>query len=133
VSKALTDFHSYSLFIYTLTERLSFVKQSSLALASVGATLGRLEGRLDCDNGLHVEVFELLDFAERRLVSFSYEVSRDGRVLRWYDSWNHGDGARPHRHEAPRLSGRPEDAAGLSFEAPNLEKVLDEAHRECRG
>jgi hypothetical protein len=49
MSDPLTDFKSYSVLIYTLPERHPVIVNSTLALAAIGATLARLEGRIQCE------------------------------------------------------------------------------------
>ena len=59
---------------------------STLALAPIGATLAKLEGRIECQGGIHLEVWELIDFAAKRIRTYSYEVYRGGEKICWYDS-----------------------------------------------
>lgn len=48
MSAPLDDIASYSTFVYALSDRHSFVTQSTLSLAPIGATLAKLEGRVEC-------------------------------------------------------------------------------------
>jgi hypothetical protein len=66
MSAPLDDIASYSAFVYALAERHPFVTSSTLALAPIGATLAKLEGRIECRGGIHLEVWELIDFAAKR-------------------------------------------------------------------
>jgi hypothetical protein len=52
----LDDIASYSEFVYALKERHPFVTASSVTLAPVGATLAKLEGRIDCEGGIHLDI-----------------------------------------------------------------------------
>ena len=74
MSAPLDDIASYSAFVYALATRHPFVTSSTLALVPVGATLAKLEGRIECRGGIHVEVWELIDFAAKRVRTYSYEV-----------------------------------------------------------
>ena len=67
MSAPLDDLASYSTFVYAVRERHSFVTGSTLTLAPIGATLAKLEGRIEFQGGIHLEVFELVDFAARRI------------------------------------------------------------------
>ena len=66
MSALLDDIASYSGYVYALRERHPFITGSTLTLAPIGATLAKLEGRIECQNGIHLEVWELVDFAEYR-------------------------------------------------------------------
>ncbi|MGD0412432.1 MAG: hypothetical protein ABSC18_12120 [Verrucomicrobiota bacterium] len=48
MSAPLDDLASYSAFVYRLAERHPFVTNSILAVAPIGATLAKLEGRIEC-------------------------------------------------------------------------------------
>ena len=56
MSAPLDDMASYSVWVYALSARHPFVNHSTLALVPVGATLAKLEGRIDCSDGLAVEI-----------------------------------------------------------------------------
>lgn len=130
MSAPLDDLASYSAFIYALRERHPFVTSSTLALAPIGATLARLEGRIECQGGIHLEVWELVDFAVRRIRTYSYEVYREGEKVCWYDAWEHPEipalaATFPHhKHVPPNLRDNRVPAPGISFESPNLDVVL---------
>jgi hypothetical protein len=74
MSAPLDDIAGYSAFVYALAERHPFIKGSTLALAPIGATLAKLEGRVECQAGIHLEIWELIDFAARRIRTYSYEI-----------------------------------------------------------
>ena len=63
MSAPLDDIASYSAFVYALRERHPFVTGSTLTLAPIGATLAKSEGRIECQGGVHLEVWELVDFS----------------------------------------------------------------------
>lgn len=137
MSMPLAAFERYSAFVYTLAERHTFVTGSTLSLARIGATLAKLEGRIECRGGLRVEVWELIDFASQRIRHYSYEVYQGGEKMRWYDHWEHPE--KPelastfphHKHVPPDLRENRQPAPGLSFDAPNLPVVLEEVWHEC--
>ena len=81
MSAPLDDLASYSAFVYALAGRHPIVMSSALALAPIGATLARLEGRIECQGGIHLEVWELVDFAGCRIRTYSYEVYRGGEKV----------------------------------------------------
>jgi hypothetical protein len=69
MSAPLDDIANYSAFVFALRERHQIVTSSTLALAPIGATLAKLEGRVECQGGIHLEIWELVDFAARRIRS----------------------------------------------------------------
>ncbi len=136
MSSPLGGIADYSAWIYGLPERHSFVTGSTLVLAPIGATLAKLEGRLECAGGIRVDVWELVDFSTRRIRAYSYEVYRGGEKVCWYDAWEHPEIAAlaatfpHHKHVAPDLRHNRVPAPGIRFEAPNLEVVLDDIRGE---
>jgi hypothetical protein len=136
MSAPLDDIASYSAFVYALAERHSFVNNSTLALVPIGATLAKLEGTIECPGGIHLEIWELIDFAAKRIRSYSYEVYRSGEKICWYDSWEHPEISTlsstfpHHKHLPPNLRDHRLPAPGISFEAPNLDIVLEDVRRD---
>ena len=136
MSAPLDDLASYSAFVYALRERHPFVTSSTLTLAPIGATLARLEGRIECRGGIQLEVFELIDFTTRRIRTYSYEVYREGEKVSWYDAWEHSEipELKPtfphHKHVLPNLRNNRVPVPGISFESPNLDVVLEDVRRE---
>lgn len=136
MSTPLEGIGSYSAFVYALAERHPFVTGSTLALTPLGATLGKLEGRIELEGGLHLDVWELVDFAERRIRTYSYEVYRGEEKLSWYDPWEHPEipalaSTFPHhKHMPPDLRDHRVPAPGISFASPNLDVVLADVRRE---
>ena len=128
MSAPLDDLASYSAYVYTLAARHPAITGSTLALAPIGATLAKLEGRIDCGNRLHLEVWELVDFASHQIRTYSYEV--DDRKVCWYDPWPHPETPSlaatfpHHRHIPPDLRPHRVPAPGVSFNAPNLDVLL---------
>jgi hypothetical protein len=139
MSAPLEDIAGYSTWVYALAERHHFVTHSTLALAPIGATLARLEGRIECPGGLRVEVWELIDLSVRRIRAYSYEVYRGGEKICWYDSWAHPEipalaSTFPHhKHILPDLRDHRVAAPGIQFDAPNLDTVLHDVRREWLG
>lgn len=136
MSAPLDDIASYSAFVYALTERHPFATGSTLTLAPIGATLAKLEGRVECQAGIHLEVWELIDFSARRIRSYSYEVYRGAEKLCWYDPWEHPEipalaSTFPHhKHLPPNLRDNRLPASGISFESPNLDLVVEDVQRD---
>jgi hypothetical protein len=136
MSAPLDGIASYSTFVYALAERHPFVTHSTLILAPIGATLAKLEGRIECKGGTHLEVWELIDFAAHRIRTYSYEVYRAGEKVCWYDSWEHPEIPAlavtfpHHKHLLPNLRDNRVPAPGITFESPNLDVVLADVRRD---
>ncbi len=135
MSAPLDDIANYSAFVYAVAERHPFVTHSALTLAPIGATLAKLEGRVECRGGVHLELWELVDFAARRIRTYSYEVYRGDEKVSWYDAWEHpeipalADTFPHHKHVPPNLRDNRVPAPGISFESPNLDVVLDDVRQ----
>lgn len=136
MSAPLEDIANYSAFIYALADRHRFIIHSTLALAPIGATLAKLEGRIECQKAVHVEVWELVDFMGKRIRTYSYEVYRQEEKVCWYDSWPHPEIAAlastfpHHKHVLPNLRDNRVPAPGISFASPNLDAVLNDILRD---
>ena len=136
MSAPLDEIESYSVLVYALAGRHKFVTGATLALTRIGATLGKLEGRVELQGGLHVDVWELIDFAEHRIRTYSYEVYRGEEKLCWYDSWEHPEipalasTFSHHKHMPPNLRDNRVPAPGISFTSPNLDVVLEDIRQE---
>lgn len=136
MSSPLDDIAGYSRFVYELAARHPFVTHSTLMLAPIGATLAKLEGHIECEGGLRVEVWELVDFAAHRIRTYSYEIYSSGEKVCWYDSWEHPENPSlaatfpHHRHVLPDLRNNRMPAPGISFESPNLDVVLGDLRRD---
>ncbi|MGD1083975.1 MAG: DUF6516 family protein [Verrucomicrobiota bacterium] len=130
MSAPLDDIASYSAFVYALAERHPFITSSTLALAPIGAALAKLEGLVECEGGIRLEVWELIDFTARRIRSYSYEVYQGGEKICWYDAWEHPEipelaSSFPHhKHILPNLRAHRVPAPKISFDSPNLDVVL---------
>jgi hypothetical protein len=135
MSAPLDGIESYSAFVYAVAERHPFVAHSTLTLAPIGATLAKPEGRVECQAGIHLEVWELVDFAAHRIRTYSYEVYREGEKVCWYDAWEHPEipalaSTFPHhKHVLPNLRDNRVPAPGIGFDAPNLDVVLADIRR----
>ena len=132
----LTDFHTYGALIYTLQEKYPSVQSSTLVLATIGPTLTKLEGRMTFVGDVVLDVWELVDFAARRIRSYSYEIYQAGEKIVWYDPFAHPHipelaSTHPHhKHILPDLKHHRVPAPGISFEQPNLPTLIQEIERE---
>jgi hypothetical protein len=132
----LANIASYSQHVHSVHERFPFIASSTLRVVPMGATLARVEGRVECSGGVALEVWELVDFNEHRLRSYSYEVFLRSEKFCWYDHWPHPElpelaATFPHhRHLPPNLRDNRLPASGIGFDHPNLDVVLADIARD---
>ncbi len=122
----------YETLVYDLPSRYPQIHESTLVLATLGATFARLEGRVVFGGGLVFDVWELIDFSEGRIRNYSYELSKDGERLWWCDPFEHPE--KPelaasfphHRHVPPDLRHNRVLAPGIGFDHPNLPQLVEQ-------
>ena len=132
----ITDFHTYGKLIYSLQERYPSIRRCTLVLAAIGPTLAKLEGQVNFDGDIVLDVWELVDFAAGQIRNYSYEIYQAGEKIAWYDPFEHPHiaelaGTYPHhKHIPPDLKHNRIPAPGISFEQPNLHALIEEIERE---
>jgi hypothetical protein len=65
----LPNFQTYGVLIYSLQERYPGSLRSTLVLATIGATLAKLEGQVIFADDVVLDVWELIDFEAGRIRS----------------------------------------------------------------
>ena len=132
----ITDFHTYGKLIYSLQERYPSIRRCTLVLATIGPTLAKLEGQVNFDGDIVLDVWELVDFAAGQIRNYSYEIYQAGEKIAWYDPFEHPHiaelaGTYPHhKHIPPDLKHNRIPALGISFEQPNLHALIEEIESE---
>jgi hypothetical protein len=135
----IPSFSAYSELVYSLPETHASVRHSTLVLATIGATLAKLEGQVTFENDMVLDVWELVDFDARRILSYSYEIYRAGEKVAWYDPFEHPDvpelaSTYPHhKHVPPDIKHHRIPAPEISFEEPNLPGLIEEIERNLLG
>jgi hypothetical protein len=83
MSNPLRTLEDYELFLYTLTERFPSVRQSTVILLRLGATLARVAGELLFEQGIRLVVRERLLYHRLPVVIdwYGYEVWRGEEKL----------------------------------------------------
>jgi len=91
VTDALRTVEDYELFLYTLTERFSSLRRSTVTLVRRGSSLARVEGELHFDRGIRLVVRERLVFDRLPVViaAYAYEAWQGDEKLYWYDPQPH--------------------------------------------
>lgn len=67
----IPDFQTYGELIYSLQERYPVIQHSTLVLAPIGPTLAKLEGQVTFERNVMLDVWELVDFEDGRIRSYS--------------------------------------------------------------
>jgi len=122
----------YEHLIYSLRQRYPAISFSTLVLKSLGATIGRVEGEIHFPNQIRLKLFELIDFAKNRIVTYTYEVYRAEERLYWYDPMEHPEdrdlaASYPHhKHIQPDIKHHRIPAPELSFQLTNLDVIIRE-------
>jgi hypothetical protein len=120
----------YEQFIYGLANAYPQITRSTLSLYTISATAAVVEGSLFFDNGLELQVVEVLDFKNGRIQRYGYTVLRGEERVRWYDAQPHPESPAlastfPHHcHEPPAIKDNRRPAPGISFTAPNLPTLI---------
>jgi hypothetical protein len=152
---------AYETFIYTLSERFSSIRRSTLLYIPSGEFFGRVEGFLVFDQNLVLCVQEYLNFELGIIEGYGYEVSR-AQVsphspsfpavavycqasyslkdkLYWYDSFPHPNDPTlaatdpHHKHIPPDIKHHRVPAPELSFTRPNLPFLIQEVEQMLGG
>jgi hypothetical protein len=107
-----------------------------LVLATIGATLAKLEGQVIFADDVILDVWELIDFEAGRIRSYSHEIYSAGEKLAWYDPFEHphipewASTYPHHKHVLPDIKHHRLPAPGMSFEQPNVPTLIEEIVRE---
>jgi len=134
MSNPLRTSEDYELFLYTLTDRSSSVRRSTVVLIRRGTTLARVAGEIYFDHDFRLVVRERLVYHRLPAVIdwYGYEVWRGDEKLFWYDSQPHPDdptlqSTHPHhKHIHPNIKHHRIPAPEMSFREPNLPVVIRE-------
>jgi len=124
----------YELFVYTIPDKFSSVKHSTLTLIRKGASLARVAGEVYFDKqvGLVVRERILFDRLPAIIDWYGYEVWKENEKLYWYDSQPHPNDEElqstypHHKHIRPNMKHNRIPALELSFDKPNLPFVIQE-------
>jgi hypothetical protein len=124
----------YELFVYTLAQRFTTIRYSTLVVARRGCYLAELKGELAFSGEHRLAVYERLtwDSGSLTIEGYSYEVWRGNEKLYWYDSQPHPNdptlaSTHPHhKHVPPDIKHNRIPAPDISFNSPNLPFLIEE-------
>jgi hypothetical protein len=127
----------YEHFLYVLPETYREIRSSTLKLYTNSPTTCLIRGSLFFQNGLELRVFEYLDLTDGKLLSYSYTIFQGDERIRWYDPQPHPEISElaatfpHHRHELPDIKHNRKPAPDISFEIPNLPRLIEECIHLC--
>jgi hypothetical protein len=122
----------YENFIYSLQTQFQSIKVSTLIVKRQSNNSAQVIGELYFDKDLTLRVFEAVDFVEREISDYGYEVYHGTEKIYWYDCWPHRDNPLlastypHHKHIPPDIKHHRIPAPMLSFEQPNLPALIQE-------
>ncbi len=124
--------YDYELFLYTLAEEFPSVRSSTLVFIRRGATLARVTGEVQFEQGIKLVVRERLLYNNLPLNIhwYGYEVWQNDEKRYWYDSQPHPNdpslaSTHPHhKHIPPDIKHNRIPAQNMSFTQPNLPELI---------
>jgi hypothetical protein len=87
------------------------------------------------DKEVTLGVFEIIDFEDRRIEDYSYEVHHSSEKIYWYDCWPHPNDPSlastfpHHKHIPPDIKHHRIPTTILSFAQPNLLALIREIEK----
>jgi hypothetical protein len=130
----LESLADYSRFVTELLHR-SLVEKSTIIVWSASTYTGIAEGEVFFKYGFKLRMREELDFADKLIASYGYEVYRNQEKLYWYDDFPHPNDlslavTHPHhKHVPPDIKRNRIPAPGISFSKPNLSFIVQEIEK----
>jgi hypothetical protein len=128
----LNSARAYEELIYSLPDSFPSIQFSTLVLVHTSIDTARIEGDLHFANDVVLRALQFVDFREKTIRQYSYELYQRGEKIWWYDPWPHPQekslaSTRPHhKHVGPGIKRNRVPAPGLSFERPNLPFLIRE-------
>lgn len=110
---ALHSVETYENFVYAIRDRHPEIVTSTLVVVRRGPHRCQVQGELQFDRNIVLHVYERLDFIDRKIAYYSYEVHQEASLLYWYDPQPHPADvtlAFNHPHHAGRSRRQPDHA-----------------------
>lgn len=127
----LASVQSYSVWLAELLAQPA-VERSTITVWSAGPYTGVAEGEAFFIAGYRLRMREEIDFADRLITAYGYEVYRGNKKLYWYDDFPHPHDPTlaatypHHKHVPPDIKHNRIPAPGMSFMHPNLDLIVAE-------
>ena len=122
----------YEEFIYALPDSFPSIEFSTLVFVRTSIDTAQIEGELHFSNDTILRVRQFLDFHDKLIRAYSYELYQRGKKIWWYDPWPHPHdqtlaSTHPHhKHVGQDIKHTRVPAPGISFERPNLPVLIRE-------
>ena len=134
MTNPLRTAEDYELFLYSLPQSFPLIRRSTITFVRRGVSLARVVGELYFDYDFRVVVRERLLFHRLPAILdwYGYEIWRGEEKLAWYDPQPHPNNpdlqsTHPHhKHVPPDIKHNRIPAPGMSFNQPNLPKIIAE-------
>lgn len=132
MTNPLDTIEGYETFVYSLQHQYPEIKVSTLVLKRSGRLFGELTGQIFFEKTIRLFVRERLDFKNKVIKGYGYEIWRGNDKLYWYDSQEHPNDTKlasthpHHKHIPPDIKHHRIPAPGLSFDQPNLTYLIEE-------
>ena len=126
---------AYESLIYQLPNLFPSIKFSTLVSYHLDKWTAIIRGEILFTNNITLRVREVIDFDERLIQSYSYEVTREDEKLYWYDSFPHPhiselSSTHPHhKHIPPDIKHHRIPSPELSFKKPNIPYLIKEIEK----
>jgi hypothetical protein len=127
---------AYERWLYAIPATYRCVRTSTLRFFTTSATTAVIEGIITFRSGHQLRVSELVDFAAGEILDYGYEVWLRDEKLYWYDPQPHPNDLTlastdpHHKHTPPDIKHHRIPAPGLSFDRPNLPRLIEEIERD---
>jgi hypothetical protein len=140
MTSPLRTAEDYELFLYSLKEQFPSIHRSTITFIRRGVSLARVVGELYFDYDFRIVVRErVLSYRLPAVLDwYGYEVWQGEEKLFWYDSQPHPNeptlqSTHPHhKHVPPDIKHNRIPAPGMSFDQPNLPKIIREVEELIR-
>jgi len=132
MKEALQSIDDYEAFVYSINDRHPEITTSKLVVVRRGPHRCQLQGTIHFDRNIILRVYERLDFIEKQIAYYSYEVYWNESLIYWYDPQPHPADATlasthpHHKHVHPDIKHHRIPAPGLFFDQPNLPFLINE-------
>ncbi len=131
----------YELFLYAIKEQFPSIRRSTLTFVRRGVSLAKIIGELYFDHEIKIVVRERVLFHRLPAVLdwYGYEVWQGDTKLYWYDPQPHPNdltlqSTHPHhKHIPPDIKHNRIPAPNMSFNQPNLPKIVHEIEKLIEG
>jgi hypothetical protein len=131
VDNPLASLAGYSRFMAELLDRPDVIR-STINVWSASPYTGVAEGEVLFKGEVRLRIREEIDFDEKLITSYGYEVYKKGEKEYWYDDFPHPNDPElaytypHHKHVSPNIKENRIPAPNLNFSTPNIPFIIQE-------